>query len=85
VPCVSAQPCSWVFQWLELEPFGGEPDLTSVGEEAFAIRRDEVRHRVTFPLMAVQPESTVHCEDHPVETAFKLAECWCRFSGHAVC
>ena len=85
MPCVSAKSCSRVFQWLELESFGGESDVTPIGQEAFAVCRDEVRHRVTLPSMAVQPESTVHCEDHPIETAAKLAECLCRYSGHAVC
>ena len=85
MPRVSAKSCSRVFQWLELESSGGESDVTPIGQEAFAVCRDEVRHRVTLPSMAVQPESTVHCEDHPIETAAKLAECLCRFSGHAVC
>ena len=85
MPCVSAKSGSRVFQWLELEPFGRKPDLTPVGKEPFAVCRNEVCHRVTLPSMAVQPESTVHCEDHPVEAAAKLAECQCRFSGHAMC
>jgi len=42
-------------------------------------------HRVTLPSMAVQPEATVHGEDHPVETAAELAECRCCFSSHATC
>ena len=85
MPCVSPQPRSWVFQWLELESFGGESDLTPIGQEALAVCRNEMRHRVTFPSMAVEPESTIHCEDHPVEAAAKLAECGGRFSGHATC
>lgn len=75
MPCVSAKTCSRVFQWLELQSFGGKPNLTSIGQEAFAICRDEMCHRVTLPTMAVQPEPTVHRKNHPVETTAKLAEC----------
>jgi len=32
MPRVSPKPRSWVFQWLELEPFSREPNLTTVGE-----------------------------------------------------
>ena len=85
MPCVSAKSRPRIFQWLELEPFGREPDLTPVRKEAFAVCRNEVCHRVTLPSMAVQPESTIHREDHPVDAAGELAEGWCRFSGHATC
>jgi len=85
MPCVAAKSGSRVFQWLELEPFGRKPDLTPVGEEPFAVGRNEVCHRVTLPPMAVQPESTVHGENHPVEAAAELTECQYRFSGHAMC
>jgi hypothetical protein len=83
MPGVSAKPCSRILQWLELESFGGKSDVTPIGQETFAVRRDEMCHRVTLPSMAVQPKSTVDCEDHPVDAPAKLAECWCRFSGHA--
>ena len=85
MPCVATQSGPRVFQWLELEPFGRKPDLTPVGEEPFAVGRNEVCHRVTLPPMAVQPESTLHGENHPVKAAAELTECQYRFSGHAMC
>jgi hypothetical protein len=42
-----------------------------------------MRHRVPFPSMAVQPQSTIHGVDHPVESASELAVRRRRFSGHA--
>jgi hypothetical protein len=59
MPGVSAKPCSRILQWLELESFGGKSDVTPIGQETFAVRRDEMCHRVTLPSMAVQPKSTV--------------------------
>ena len=85
MPCVSPKSRSRVFQWLELEPLGREPDLPSVGKQTFAVCRNEVCHRVTLPSMAVEPEATIHCEDHPVEAAAKLAESRCCFRGYAKC
>ena len=84
VPCISAKSGSRVFQWLELEPFGREPDRAPVGKEAFAVCRNKMGHRVTLPSMTVEPESTVHCEDHPVEAVAEFAECQGGFSGHAI-
>src|SRR3982750_4471884 len=81
MPCVSAKSGSRAFQRLETEPFGRKPDLTPIGEEPFAVGRNEVCHRVTLPPMAVQPESTVHGENHPVDATAELAERQCRFSG----
>ena len=55
-----------------------------VGKKPLAVGRNEVCHRVTFPPMAVQPESAIHGEDHPVKAAAEFAECRCRFSGQAI-
>jgi len=84
MPRVSTKSCSRVFQWLELQPFRRKPDLATESEQAFTICRNEVCHRVTFPSMAVEPESTVHCEDHSVEAIAEFAKCGCRVSGHTM-
>lgn len=83
MPRIPAQARSRIFQRFELQSVRGEPHFPAVREQALAVSRDEMRHRVPFPSMAVQPQSTIHGVDHPVESASELAVRRRRFSGHA--
>jgi hypothetical protein len=73
VPRITPQSGSWILERLELQSFSGETNLPAIGKQPLAICRYEMRHRVPFPAMAMEPESTVHCEDHPIEAPAELA------------
>lgn len=72
MPGVTTQPGARILEWFELESLRREANRATIGQEAFAIGRNQMRHRVTFPPMAVQPEATVHREDHPISAANEL-------------
>lgn len=83
MPRIPTQTRSRIFQRLELQSVRGESHAPPVCQQPLAIRRDQVRHWMSLPAMAVQPQPTVHGEDHPVESATELAVHRCRFSSHA--
>ena len=55
VPRIASESRSWVLQRFELKSFWRKPDLATIGEQSSTVRRDQVRHRVPLPDMAVQP------------------------------
>jgi hypothetical protein len=73
MPCLPPDPRARVFEGLELEAIGGEADAAAVVEEAGPIGRDEMRHGVSLPHVAMQPETAVHRVDHPIATLLELA------------
>lgn len=76
VPRVLSSTRPRILEGFELKPLGRKPNVPTIGEKAFSISRDQMRHRVTLPAMTVQPEATVHCEDHPVTTTREFAVRW---------
>jgi hypothetical protein len=76
VPCVSPQACSRIFQRLELQPVGRDADGTAIREQERPVRGHEVGELAAFPLMAVQPQATVHRVDHSIAALSELAKWW---------
>jgi hypothetical protein len=64
MPCIPTRAGAWILEGLELEPFGGNSHLLSIGKQARSIGRDQMRHGPSLPDVAVHPESTVHGVDH---------------------
>ena len=83
MPRIASKTGSWVLQRLELKPVWGKPDLATIGEQSNTVRRDEMRHRVAFPDMAVQPQPAIHRENHPVSATFEFAVYRRDIGGHA--
>jgi len=76
MPCVSSGAGPWILQRLELKSIGGQPYLAPIFQEPLAISGDEVRHRSSLPAMSVEPQATVHREDHPITATFELSIRW---------
>jgi hypothetical protein len=55
-----------VLQRLELKSLWRQANFSTVSEELLAVGRNEMRHLMSLPSMAVKPESTVHGVDHPI-------------------
>lgn len=68
MPRVAAHTGARVTQWLELQPSLGKPGLGTIRQQPRAIGGDEVRHRTSFPDVAMQPESAIHGVNHSLAT-----------------
>ena len=66
MPRVPSNARARILEGFELKPLGRKADIATIGEQPLAIRRDQMGHWVTLPSMTVQPETAIHCEDHPV-------------------
>jgi hypothetical protein len=73
VPRIAPFTGARITEWFVLQAFDGQAGRAPIGDQLFAIRRDEVRHGVAAVQMAMQPESAIHCVDHPVATACEFA------------
>ena len=73
MPRVSADARARILEGFVLEAVGVDPNGRTVFEKKRAIRRDEMRHATAAPEMAVQPEATIHGEDHPITSLFEFA------------
>jgi hypothetical protein len=76
VPRIAPQARSRILQWLELKPVGRNADGTAIREQERPVRRYEVGELAAFPLMAVQPQATVHRVDHSIAAFSELAKWW---------
>jgi len=83
MPCVSSNARARILEGFELKPLGGQADIPTIGEQPFPIGGYQMGHWVTLPAMTVQPETAIHCEDHPVASLQELAVRGRDFSGHA--
>lgn len=72
MPGIARDSGSWVFQRMELEPFGGQPHAVAPSEQCGAIRGDQMRHRSAEPGVVVHPKPSVHRVNHSVATLGKL-------------
>ena len=68
MPRVTMDARTGVLERLVLQPIGGDADRSPICEQSLAIGRDEVRESASLPNVPVQPEPTVHGEDHSVAT-----------------
>lgn len=55
-----------------LQTLGGNPDARAPRQQSVAVGRYEMRHRATQPDVTVQPEPTVHRENHSIASLLKL-------------
>ena len=83
MPRVPSNARARILEGFELKPPGRKADIATIGEQPLVICRDQMGHWVTLPSMTVQPETAIHCEDHPVASLQKLAERGRNFSSHA--
>ena len=74
VPCVSSYTGTWIFQRLKLESFRRNSNNAPVLEQELSIGRNEMRHRVAFPAMSMEPEAPIHRVDHSFPTALEFTK-----------
>jgi hypothetical protein len=72
MPRIAPNPITWVSQCLVFQPLWVQPGHTAVGDEKFTAAGDKVRHRMSGPGVAVQPETAGHRVYHPLATVCKL-------------
>jgi hypothetical protein len=63
---VSPDTSSRVFQRLELEVIGRQASLSPIFEQPLTVGRHEMRHRRPPPDVTMEPQASLHREDHPV-------------------
>ena len=66
MPRLSPTARARILERLVLKALGGEPGLSSVLEQQFAIGGDEVRHFASLPHVPMKPEATIHRVNHPL-------------------
>jgi hypothetical protein len=74
VPRIASDTGSRISERLVLQSLGGNSDVASVGKEALAVRRNEVRERSAFPHVAMEPEAAVHGVDHSIAPEAEFAK-----------
>ncbi len=72
MPRIAADARSRILQRLELETGLPEPDRRAESKQSLTIGRHEVRHLAPFPDVAVQPQTAIHCVNHPSAARPKL-------------
>lgn len=72
MPRIAALTAARVLERMILQPFGGNADARTPGQEPLTIHGDQVRHRAPKPHVAVQPEPAVHCVQHSLATRAEL-------------
>ena len=77
MPSISFHACARIFQRLELQSLRRNSNGPAVREKQFSIGRNEMRHRVPFPAMSMEPETTIHRVDHSFPTALEFAIARC--------
>ena len=76
VPGFAPDASTWILERFELQSVGGKANCATVGEKKVSVRRDQMRHGMTLPAMTVQPEATVHREDHPITAMREFSVSW---------
>ena len=72
MPGISPNAIAWIAQRFVLQSLGVETCGTAEGDKTIAVARDEVRHRMSHPAVAVQPKAAGHRVCHPFPAVFKL-------------
>lgn len=73
MPSLPRHACARILEGLMLKVRGGEPGGAAKCQQAISVGRNKVRHRATLPCVSVQPEPSLHREDHPLSSERELS------------
>jgi hypothetical protein len=73
VPYRTSLAASRILERLVLQSVLRKSHLSTIGEKALAVGRDEMRHQAPSPHMAMQPEPALHSMNHPLPPFLELA------------
>lgn len=73
MPCFASQSGTRILERLVLKPCTGNPGGLAIRKQLRLVRRNQMRHRLALPHVAVHPEPTIHCVNHPITPVLELA------------
>jgi hypothetical protein len=72
MPRVASHAATWILERFVLQAGTWKTHRASIGDQALAIGGDEVRHWVTLPEMAMEPQAAIHRVNHPLTSQREL-------------